>query len=138
MSRIKSIVAKVVVALLAFYVLWLGFKWTAMRVLVAPDEALIITSKFRTALPAGYVVAPAGTSYKGVQQDVLGPGRYFLDPVEYEWQVVKQVEIPAGDPDRWDWDANGNLKDPSVGPMVAVVSLKQSLKQGAPPAESEV
>src|SRR5439155_25007009 len=98
MSRIRSIVTKLVVVVLALYVLWLGFKWTAMRVYVGADEALVVTSKFGTALPAGYVVAPSGTSYKGVQQDVLGPGRYFFDPVEYEWKVVKQVEVPAGDP----------------------------------------
>lgn len=131
MTRIKSIIVKAVVGIVALYLLWLGFKWTAMRVYVAQDEALIITSKFGPALPAGYVVAPAGTNYKGLHEEVLGPGRYFFDPLEYEWQVVKQVEVPAGDPDRWEWDENGHLKDITTAPMVAVISLKQSLKSGS-------
>jgi hypothetical protein len=138
MTRIKSIILKAVAGVLVLYVLWLGFKWTAMRIYVAPDEALVITSKFGAALPGGFVVAPEGTNYKGVQQDVLGPGRYFLDPVEYEWQVVKQVEVPAGDPDKWEWDENGDLKDPSTAPMVAIISLKQSLKPGSSPEDSVV
>jgi len=125
MNRIKAIVTKLAVAVVALYLLWLGFKWTAMRVYVGPDEALIVTSKFGKPLPAGDVVSPEGSDFKGVQGAVRGPGRYFLDPVEYEWQVVKQVEIPAGDPERWDFDDEGNLKDPATAPMVAVISLKQ-------------
>ena len=111
--------------------LWTGFKWTAMRTFVGPDEALVITNKFGPSLPPGYVVAPVGTNYKGVQEAVLGPGRYFFDPVEYECQVVKQVDVPAGNPEAWEWDADGNLKDPSTSPMVAIISLKQSLKTGS-------
>jgi len=30
------------------------------------------------------------------------------------------VKIPAGDPDRWEFDDTGNLKDPTAAPMVAV------------------
>jgi hypothetical protein len=139
MTGIKSIVVKFVAALVVLYVLWLGFKWTAMRVYVGPDEALVLTSKFGEPLPAELVVAPSGSSYKGVQQEVLGPGRYFYDPVEYEWQIVKQVEVPAGDPERWEWDNEGNLKDADhVGPKVALLSLKQSLRQGRPDADTEI
>src|SRR5579859_4984827 len=140
MTRIKSIIIKVAVALVAVYVLWLGFKWTQMRVFVGADEALVLTSKFGPSLPQEYVVAPTGTNYKGVQQDVLGPGRYFYDPFEYEWQVISQVEVPAGDPDRWEWDEEGNLKNAEqVGPKLALLSLKQSLKSGSPPQlDSEV
>ena len=139
MSRIKSIIAKLVVGVVALYALWLGFKWTAMRVYVGPNEAMIVTNKFGTPLPAEYVVAPAGSNYKGVQEEVRGPGRYFLDPVEYEWEVVDQVKIPAGDPDKWEWDEEGNLKDAQdTAPQVAVISLKQSLKGGSAPAEDTV
>ena len=134
MTRIKSIIIKVAAGLVALYLLWLGFKWTQMRVFVGPDEAMVLTSKFGPSLPAEYVVAPTGSNYKGVQQEVLGPGRYFYDPFEYEWQVVKQVEVSPGDPDRWEWDHDGNLIDADhVGPKVALLSLKQSIKQGSPP-----
>ena len=126
MKTIKSILGKLVVAVVVLYALWLGVKWTAMRVYVGPDEALVVTSKFGTPLPAGYVVAPAGEKrYKGIQEEVRGPGRYFLDPIEYEWQIVKQTEIPAGDPDKWEWDNDGNLKDANTAPMVGLIALKQ-------------
>jgi len=126
MTRIKGIIGKLLVGVVALYLLWLGFKWTAMRVYVDADEALIVTNKFGAPLPSGYVVVPASDNrYKGVQEAVRGPGRYFMDPIEYEWQVVKQVQVPAGDPDRWEWDTEGNLKDPSTAPQVAVISLKQ-------------
>jgi regulator of protease activity HflC (stomatin/prohibitin superfamily) len=125
MTRIKSLITKIVVVSLCLYALWLGFKWTAMRVYVEPDQALVLTRKFGDSLPGGFVVAPAGTRYKGVQEEVLGPGRYFFDPVEYEWNVIDQVQIPAGDPESWEWDQNGELKDPKTAPMVAIVSLKQ-------------
>ena len=125
MNLTRTLVKLVAGGIILLVVLWFGFKWTAMRVFVGPDEALVLTSKFGDPLPAEYVVAPAGTRYKGVQEEVLGPGRYFFDPVEYEWQVIKQVEVPAGDPDKWEWDENGNLKDINTAPMVAVVSLKQ-------------
>src|SRR5690348_8741009 len=108
MKTIKRIVGKLIAAVVVFYALWLGVKWTAMRVYVGPDEALVVTSKFGDPLPAGYVVAPEGEKHhKGIQEEVRGPGRYFLDPIEYEWQIVKQVEIPAGDPDKWEWDDVG-------------------------------
>ena len=135
MSRIKSIIVKGLIAVVAIYVLWVGFEWTAMRVYVNPDQALVLTRKFGDPLPAEYVVAPAGSRYKGVQEEVLGPGRYFFDPVEYEWQVVDQVKIPAGDPDRWEFDETGNLKDSTAAPMIAVISLKQGK---AAPVDAEV
>lgn len=135
MSRIKGLIVKAVVVFVLIYGLWLGFEWSAMRVYVDPDKALVITRKFGDPLPEGYVVAPAGTHYKGVQAEVLGPGRYFFDPVEYEWQEVDQVHIPAGDPEKWEFDENGALKDPNTAPMVAVVSLKQG-KAG--PTQAEV
>ncbi len=140
MTRIKSIVLKIVAAVLVIYLGWLGFEWTAMRVFVGPDEALVLTSKFGDPLPAEDVVAPAGSKFKGVQEEVFGPGRYFFDPFEYEWQVVKQVEVAAGNPDKWEWDDLGNLKDADqVGPKVALLSLKQSLKEGQPPrADAEI
>lgn len=126
MKTLKSIVGKLIAAVVVLWVLWLGVKWTAMRVDVGPDEALVVTGKFGEALPAGDVVAPTGqTRYKGIQEEVRGPGRYFLDPIEYEWQIVKQVQIPAGDPDKWEWDNDGNLKDPSTAPMVGVIARKQ-------------
>jgi regulator of protease activity HflC (stomatin/prohibitin superfamily) len=126
MSRIKIIVA----GLFAAVVLGIGLvevtRWTAMRVYVAPDEALVVINKFGEALPEGMVVVPADDNhYKGVEEEVRGPGRYFLDPVQYDWKIVKQIEIPAGDPTKWAWDSLGLLTTPDAAPMVGVVTLKQ-------------
>src|SRR5437868_3524204 len=110
MNRITTIIKAVVVVVVLMYGAWLAFKWTAMRVYVGPHEALIVTNKFGRALPADLVVAPAGeTSYKGVQEDVRGPGRYFLDPFRFDYEHVALTEISAGDPARWDWDEKGAL-----------------------------
>ena len=101
-------------------------KWTAMRVYVDKDEALVVVNKFGDSLPPGLVVVPADDNrYKGVEEEVRGPGRYFLDPVRFDWAIVPQVVIPAGDPTKWDWDQLGLLKDPSTAPMIGVVTLKQ-------------
>src|SRR6478609_333815 len=108
MNRIKAIIAGVLALIVLIYGLWIGIKWTAMRVYVGPEQVLLITNKFGKSLPSDRITVPAGdNSYKGVREEVLGPGRYFLNPVEYDWEVREQVQIPAGDPHRWVWDADG-------------------------------
>jgi regulator of protease activity HflC (stomatin/prohibitin superfamily) len=67
------------------------------RVYVAPDEVLVITSKFgdENPNPDTQRVVPVGT--KGVWKDVRGEGRHFFNPIEYS--VEKQhdvVEIDEG------------------------------------------
>src|SRR3954463_14140908 len=110
MNRIKSILTGAIAAIVLVFVLWEAFKWTAMRVYVGADEALVVTNKFGQALPADRITVPKeDNSYKGVQEEVRGPGRYFLNPVEYEYKIAPLVEISAGNPARWDWDDMGNL-----------------------------
>jgi hypothetical protein len=128
--RIILIVLGVIVAI------YLGpgmiFKWTAERVFVAPDQALMVINKFGDPLPSDRIVVPANDNhYKGIQEELRGPGRYFLNPVEYDWKVVPLVDIPAGDPQKWDWDEDGKIKDASTLPKVGVVTLKQG--KNAPP-----
>jgi hypothetical protein len=105
---------------------WISFKWTVMRVYVPPDKALKVISKFGEPLPGDLIAAPRGhPEYKGVQEELLGPGRYFLNPIEYDWELVDLVQISAGDPAQWDWDEKGLLKNPSSAPMIGLVSCKQ-------------
>src|SRR6185437_8836423 len=126
MNRTNSMIVKGVVALVAVYVLWIGFKWTVMREYVPPDKALLVMNKFGDPLPPDMVVVPHGQNhYKGVQEEVLGPGRYFINPVEYHTELVDLLHIPAGDPHSWEWTSTGQLKDPSTAPMVGLVSMKQ-------------
>src|SRR3954468_5147851 len=136
MSRLKLIIPGVIVALVLMALVWEAFKWTAMRVYVGPDEALVVTNKFGQSLPPDLIAAPKDDNhYKGVQEEVRGPGRYFLNPVEYEWQGVPLVEIAAGDPQSWQWKEDGTLKNPEAAPKIGLVSRKQGK---APASGSEV
>jgi regulator of protease activity HflC (stomatin/prohibitin superfamily) len=103
-----------------------GTKWGAMRVYVPPDKAMVVIHKFGQSLPPDAVVVPKDDNrYKGVEEEVRGPGRYFLDPVEYDTELVDLMKIPAGNPENWEWDSNGQLKDPDDAPMVGLVTMKQ-------------
>src|SRR5947208_2860983 len=130
MTRISTIIKGAVILLVLTYGVWLMFKWTAMRVFVASDEALVVINKFGKPLPADAVVVPAShNEFKGVEEEVRGPGRYFLNPVEYDWKIVPLVQIPAGDPHQWDWDDDGHLKNPDSAPKIGVISAKQGKMQ---------
>jgi hypothetical protein len=109
-----------------------AFRWAFERVYVEPDQALMVINKFGDPLPSDRIVVPRDDNhFKGVQEDLLGPGRYFLNPVAYDYKIVPLTVIPAGDPSQWQWDDNGAIKDPSTLPQVGVVSLKQG--KTAPP-----
>jgi hypothetical protein len=61
-----------------------------------------------------------------VQEEVRGPGRYFLNPVLYDTELVDLVDIPAGDPARWSWDPDGNFVNAeNVAPKVGLVTLQE-------------
>ena len=132
MKKIRIIL--IILAVVLFLYLGPGtvFMWTAERVFVGPDEALMVINKFGDPLPADLIVVPHDNNkFKGVQEELRGPGRYFLNPVTTDWKVVPLTQIPAGDPTKWEWDDDGNIKDPSTLPQVGIVSLKQG--KTAPP-----
>lgn len=136
MNRTRTIITGLVALLVLSWCAWIAFKWTVMRVYVGPQEALLVTSKFGKPLPEGRIVVPADDNrYKGVQEQVLGPGRYFFNPIEYDTKIVPLKEIPAGDPQKWDWDERGNLKDPSTAPMIGLVAMQEGK---TPPGGQEV
>ena len=113
MNRILTIVKGAVVLVVLTYGLWVGYRWTAMRQYVPHDKALLVVAKYGKPLPPDRIVVPRGQegNYKGVHEEVLGPGRYFINPIFYETETVDLVEIAAGDPQKWQWDSNGNLKN---------------------------
>jgi hypothetical protein len=137
MKPIKNLIRLVIGLLVVLLLGWEAAKWGAMRVYVPEDKALVVVNKFGDSLPPGMLLVPRDDNhYKGVQEEVRGPGRYFLDPVEYNTELVDLVKIPAGDPDKWDWDAAGSLKDPATAPMVGLVTMKQG--KVAPTGEAVV
>ena len=137
MNRAKIILLGLIPSFLLAYGIWVGFRWTVMRVYVPPGKALVVINKFGKTLPPDRLTVPAEDNvYKGIQEEVRGPGRYFLNPVEYDYEFVDLVEVPAGEPQRFDWDENGKLKNPATAPMVGLVSLKEG--KIAPPGREVV
>src|SRR5205809_3430231 len=136
MTRIKTMLLGIISLVVLIGIVWEAFKWTAMRVYVGPEQALVITNKFGNPLPPDRVVVPAeDNSYKGIQEEVRGTGRYFINPVEYETKIVDQIPISAGDPERWKFNPDGTLTDPQTAPQIGLVSTKQG---STPPPGVEV
>ncbi|HWL51416.1 MAG TPA: SPFH domain-containing protein [Chthoniobacteraceae bacterium] len=54
----------------------------------------VVTSKVGKELPPGEFIAKAGE--KGIWGSVLGPGKYRLNPVGYEINIVDAISVPIG------------------------------------------
>ena len=125
-----TIVKKIIVAVAVLCVLAIGLSvgghWVFERVYVAPDEALMVINKFGDPLPSDRVVVPTEENhFRGVEQELLGPGRYFLNPIKYDWKIVKLINIPAGDPSHWEFTSDGRIQDSSAIPCIGLVALKE-------------
>jgi regulator of protease activity HflC (stomatin/prohibitin superfamily) len=70
------------------------WEWSFCRFYVGPSEMAVITAKNGEPLPPGQILARRGQ--RGVQEEVLGEGRHFLNPVNYDHQIVPAIVIPAG------------------------------------------
>lgn len=73
---------------------WLFWQWGVCRFYVPPGYMAVITTKSGADLPPDQILA--GKGQKGIQEEVLGEGRYFLNPIVYERQIVPLIEVPAG------------------------------------------
>ena len=117
-----------VLLIVALWLLYVAIKWTAMRAYVPHGQALLVINKYGDPLPPDRIVAPREepTKYKGVQEELRGPGRYFINPVFYETELVPLVDIAAGDPAQWNWDPDGNLINAEkYAPKVGLVTLQE-------------
>lgn len=90
MKRISFLVA-LVGLLAAAWVVWL---WGFCRFYVAPGQMAVIISKTGDPLPPDQILA--GEGQKGVRADVLGEGRYFLNPIFYDWEIFPCQRIAPG------------------------------------------
>lgn len=73
---------------------WFAWQWGFCRFYVEPDEMAVITAKMGKELEPGQILAKKGQ--RGIQEDVLGEGRHFLNPWLYERSIRKVVTIPPG------------------------------------------
>ncbi len=91
---------KKVFILSVLLILVLGFAaygiylWGFCRFYVAPGYMAIVTAKSGDDPKAGELLVERGE--KGIWKEVLPEGRYFLDPVMYDVDIVPAVTIPIG------------------------------------------
>ena len=90
MNRLK--VAAGLIAVLAGS--WLVWQWGFCRFYVAPGYMAIVNAKSGEALAPGQILAKPGQ--QGIQEQVLGEGRHFLNPWLYEYKIVPIIAIPPG------------------------------------------
>ena len=70
--------------------------WRIVAAITIPAGSVgVVTSKNGRELAPGEILAPDRDS-KGVWKDVLGPGRYRLNPEGYDVKVMSAINIPIG------------------------------------------
>ena len=90
----KSLTPMIVAALgivLFFVFVW---EWGFCRFYVGPEQMAVITAKVGDALPPGEILAKKGQM--GVLEDVLGEGRHFRNPYEYDRIIMPVITIMPG------------------------------------------
>lgn len=97
--NITKLISGLLGAVLIFAGVFLGGVWVFCRAYVPPDKMLVLVRKTGQALPPGQIIAEDGQ--KGIQRVALGPGRYFYNPLVWDWELHDLFEVPAGDPTTW-------------------------------------
>ncbi|MEO7932173.1 MAG: SPFH domain-containing protein [Chthoniobacterales bacterium] len=90
----RSLTFLIVAAIVAVAGLWFLWTWGFCRFYVPINHIAVITAKEGSLLPPGQILAREGQ--KGVQENVLGEGRYFLNPYSYEHTIVPVTLIEPG------------------------------------------
>lgn len=109
---LKRLLTIVIGAALMMTAATIGVVWGFCRAYVGPDEMLVLIRKNGKPMPAGNQIAEPGE--KGIQREALGPGRYFLNPITWDWHSEKLIDIPAGDPTSW--REQYTASDPDIAP----------------------
>ena len=90
----KGILKSILTLLALALGLWLMWTWGFCRFYVRPNYMAVITAKNGKPLPPGQILAESGQ--KGIQKDVLGEGRHFLNPIFYEREILPVTIIKPG------------------------------------------
>lgn len=118
--------------------------WFTFRVYVPEDKCAVLVRKMGDVLPPGQLVATE-SGQRGIQIDALGPGRYFYNPLFWDYELRDLTVVPSGDPKTWEWthslDANqrdalraGRFTFKGDFPQIGVVTRKV----GKDPAPDQV
>jgi regulator of protease activity HflC (stomatin/prohibitin superfamily) len=73
---------------------WLVWEWGFCRFYVPPNQMAILVAKMGKPLEPGQILAKKGQ--QGIQEEVLGEGRHFRNPLLYEWKIMPNIIIPPG------------------------------------------
>lgn len=87
--------------------------WSTFRIYVPEGKCAVLIKKTGEMLPANESVATQ-PNQRGIQQEVLGPGRHFRDPFRFDWKIIDQEVIPAGDPTKWNFRAETQVYQPDA------------------------
>jgi uncharacterized membrane protein YqiK len=90
-SAIRFAVFSVLVLAFCYGVIW---QWGFCRFYVEPNQMAVISSKVGKSMPPGQILAEPGQ--KGIQREVLGEGRHFLNPILYAHEIHKVTLIEPG------------------------------------------
>ncbi len=90
----KSIRSLVLIMVFVMGLCWLTWTWGFCRFYVGPDQMVVITAKAGKPLPPGQILAKEGEM--GIQEDVLGEGRHFRNPVMFDREFHPVLLIPPG------------------------------------------
>jgi hypothetical protein len=90
----KSLLGIIPLMVLVIFGLWLVWEWGFCRFYVPVDHMAVIISKAGKALEPGQILARK--DQQGVQEEVLGEGRHFLNPYFYEHKIEPVMSIPFG------------------------------------------
>jgi regulator of protease activity HflC (stomatin/prohibitin superfamily) len=72
-----------------------GTYYSAFRIDVRPGEVAVLIHRTGKELPNDMELAP-DESYRGVLAEVMTEGRDFRNPLNWEWEIHKQLEVPQG------------------------------------------
>ena len=70
------------------------WEWGFCRFYVGPEQMAVITAKTGDALPPGEILAKQGQM--GIQEEVLGEGRHFRNPYEFDRIILPVTTILPG------------------------------------------
>ena len=76
--------------------------WFAFRIYVPENQCAVLIRKTGSSLPPDQAIATE-PGQKGIQMEVLGPGRYFRFPYTWGHELWPLIEIPSGNPASWEW-----------------------------------
>jgi hypothetical protein len=92
--KIRTIISGLVRLIVILALVYFAWLWGFCRFYVPPDHMAVVVAKTGAPVPADRILALPGEI--GVQEQVLGEGRHFLNPWLYDHEIRPILEIPSG------------------------------------------